>query len=320
MKGLQNWIIFSTFVREKVNSDMTPQEAVEKLAQQDLKVTSELEIRKLYEIITDLPAIIATIPLDLIITRVRPGRHMSLKDLTYPPVSVCKKMQRSSLAGESAFYASLPDDQHHLENGRALGLSETSTLARQGKESLGREFLTVSQWVTKKPLRVISFMTDKTFVNTKNRSKHIKELTKYFAEQYHSLTDVQKEVIRIIDEDFCKVVKDGNVHEYKRTAILAHDMIYDSEYNLDGIVYAPVQMEGQLGINVMLKPASVDEKLELYRVIHCSYYKNGEQSLMMIDKGYDNNGHLLSKIPLEEDIICQKIGIQRIKDLPVVKH
>lgn len=299
---------------------MTKKEAVVQLAQLDLKTTSVLEIRKLYETITDLPAIIATIPADMIITRVRPGRHTAKKDLTYPPISVCKKIQRSSLAGESAFYASLPDDQHHLENGRALGLSETSTLARQGKVSVGREYLTVSQWVTKQPLRVISFMTDNTFANTKNRSKHIKELTKYFAEQYHLLTDVQKEVIQIIDEDFCKVVKDGNVHEYKRTAILSHDMLYDSEYNLDGIVYAPVQMEGQLGINVMLKPASVDDKLELYRVIHCSYYKNGEQSLMMIDKGYDKYGHLLSKIPLEEEIICQKIGIQRIKDLPIVKH
>lgn len=299
---------------------MTPEEAVEQLGQLDLRTTPITEIRKLYEIIADLPAIIATIPADMIITRVRPGRHMALKDLTYPPVSVCKKMQRSSLAGESAFYASLPDDQHHLENGRALGLSETSTLARQAKESVGREYLTVSQWVTKQPLRVISFMTDKTFANTKNRSKHIKELTKYFAQQYHLLTDVQKEVIRIIDEDFCKVVKDGNIHEYKRTAILSHDMLYDSEYNLDGIVYAPVQMEGQLGINVMLKPTSVDEKLELYRVIHCSYYKNGEQSLMMIDKGYDKNGHLLSKIPLEEEEICRRIGIRRIKDLPIVRH
>lgn len=299
---------------------MTPQEAVEQLGQLDLRTTPIMEIRKLYEIIADLPAIIATIPADMIITRVRQGRHMALKDLTYPPVSVCKKMQRSSLAGESAFYASLPDDQHHLENGRALGLSETSTLARQGKESVGREYLTVSQWVTKQPLRVISFMTDKTFANTKNRSKHIKELTKYFAQQYHLLTDVQKEVIRIIDEDFCKVVKDGNIHEYKRTAILSHDMLYDSEYNLDGIVYAPVQMEGQLGINVMLKPTSVDEKLELYRVIHCSYYKNGEQSLMMIDKGYDKHGHLLSKIPLEEEEICRRIGIRRIKDLPIIKH
>lgn len=299
---------------------MTLQEAVEQLGQLDLRTTPIMEIRKLYEIIEDLPAIIATIPSDMIITRVRPGRHMALKDLTYPPVSVCKKMQRSSLAGESAFYASLPDDQHHLENGRALGLSETSTLARQGKESVGREYLTVSQWVTKQPLRVISFMTDKTFANTKNRSKHIKELTKFFAQQYQMLTDAQKEVIRIIDEDFCKVVKDGNIHEYKRTAILSHDMLYDSEYNLDGIVYAPVQMEGQLGINVMLKPTSVDEKLELYRVIHCSYYKNGEQSLMMIDKGYDKNGHLLSKIPLEEEEICRRIGIRRIKDLPIIKH
>ncbi len=299
---------------------MTLQEAVEQLGQLDLRTTPIMEIRKLYEIIEDLPAIIATIPSDMIITRVRPGRHMALKDLTYPPVSVCKKMQRSSLAGESAFYASLPDDQHHLENGRALGLSETSTLARKGKESVGREYLTVSQWVTKQPLRVISFMTDKTFANTKNRSTHIKELTKFFAQQYQMLTDAQKEVIRIIDEDFCKVVKDGNIHEYKRTAILSHDMLYDSEYNLDGIVYAPVQMEGQLGINVMLKPTSVDEKLELYRVIHCSYYKNGEQSLMMIDKGYDKNGHLLSKIPLEEEEICRRIGIRRIKDLPIIKH
>lgn len=62
-------------------------------------------------------------------------------------------------------------------------------------------------------------------------------------------------MIRIIDEDFCKVAKED--YEYKRTAILAHDMLYDSQYDLDAIVYAPVHMEGRFGINVMIKPLAL---------------------------------------------------------------
>lgn len=299
---------------------MTPKEAVEQLAQLDLKTTSELEIRKLYEVIEYLPAMIVTIPSDLIITRVRMGHHLGRTELSYPPVSVCKKMQRSSLAGESAFYASLSDSHNHLEHSRAIGLSECSSLAREGKDSKGREYVTVSQWINKKPLRVISFMTDSTFALVENRSKFIESIAEAFKESYNRYTDVQKNVIRIIDEDFCKTVEDGCNYEYKRTAILAHDMIYDSEYNLDGIVYAPVHMEGRFGINLMLKPTSVDEKLELYKVAHGGYYKNAGESLLTIDKIYDSRGHLLKNIPNDEGEICRRVGIGCIKELEVVKY
>ena len=131
---------------------------------------------------------------------------------------------------------------------------------------------------------------------------------------------MQKEVIRIIDEDFCRTVVDGCNYEYKRTAVLAHDMLYDSQYDLDGIIYAPVHMEGRFGINLMLKPACVDEKLELYKVAHGSYYKNAEESLMTIDKIYDSHGHLLKKIPIDENEICRRVGIESIKELASVKH
>lgn len=299
---------------------MTPQEAVEQLGQLDLRTTPITEIRKLYEIIADLPAIIATIPADVVITRVRMGRHLGQSELSYPPVSVCKKMQRSSLERESAFYASLSDDCKHLEHSRAIGLSECSLLAREGKKSRGREFLTVSQWINKKPLRVISFITDRTFALVENRSKFIETIAEAFKDGYNRYTDVQKEVIRIIDEDFCRMVVDGCNYEYKRTAILAHDMLYDSPYDLDGIIYAPVHMEGRFGINVMLKPTSVDEKLELYKVAYGSYYKNAEDSLMTIDKIYDSRRHLLKNIQIDEDEICRRIGVGSVKELPVVKY
>ena len=115
-------------------------------------------------------------------------------------------------------------------------------------------------------------------------------------------------------------VKDQCEYEYKRTAILTHDMLYDSQYNLDAIAYAPVQMEGRFGINIMLKPTSVDTKLELYRVLHCSFYKNKDTSLMLIDKGYDNNLDLIKEIPIDEKEICWRLGIHNIKELPEVYY
>lgn len=297
---------------------MTPIEAVRHLAEMDLKQVSVFDIRRMFEIIEDLPAITATIQADTIISRVRMGYHLQKNELKYPPVSLCRKIQRASLPGESAFYACLSDSQQHLEHERAIGLSECSTLAREGILSVGREHMTISQWHIKKPLHVISFVTDKTFATVEQRSKHICILSDAFNETYHTLTDVQKEVIRIIDEDFCKVAKED--YEYKRTAILAHDMLYDSQYDLDAIVYAPVHMEGRFGINVMIKPTSVDDKLELYRVLHCSYYKNKDQGLMLIDKGYDKNGHLIARMPTDENEVCQRIGIHSIRELPIIHY
>lgn len=66
------------------------------------------------------------------------------------------------------FYGVISDDQAHLENARAISISECSKLTREGKESIGREKFTLSYWEVIKPLRVVSFIADSTFPEVQN--------------------------------------------------------------------------------------------------------------------------------------------------------
>lgn len=301
---------------------MSKQEALEKLRSLELKHSTYEEVSSLFSILEDIPAVVITLPEgSKIITRTRMGRGFNTStELSYCPKSKCYNLQRATLPNETAFYGCLVDDESHLENGRILGLYECSHLAQQGIGSIGREYITASQWEIIKPLKVISFINDKTFSETNNRSKIIN----FFVTQYKMGHTNDKPIIHEIGDfltsEFCKKVERGCNYEYLITATVIHDLLYSSEHNFDAVAYPSVPAEGQLGINIAIKPSAADAKLALYRVIEQTFFKNKGQSILRIDKGFNNHMHILSGQQYGDDVVCAQLGIHSIKELPVIKY
>lgn len=315
-------INFCTFAAIIKGFLMNKQEALEKLKNLDLKYSTKEEVSMLFSTLEDIPAVVITLPEESkIITRTRMGRGFyTSTELSYCPVSKCGNIQRATLPNETAFYGCLADDEKHLENGRILGIYECSRLAQQGIKSIGREYITASQWEILRPLKVLSFINDKTFPETNNRSKIINLFVKQYKSGHVNDSPLIHETGDFLTSEFCKKVDKDCNYEYLITATVIHDLLYSPEHNFDAVAYPSVPAEGQLGINIAIKPSAADTKLSLYRVIDQSFFKYKDKSILRIDKGFDNQRHMLSGQQYGDDIVCGQLGIHSIKELPIIKY
>lgn len=119
----------------------------------------------------DFAIVVNSISKNTVILRCRTGVGYRTKaELTYCPAHLCKHFNRASMPGNTMFYGVISDNQDAQENARFLCAAECSSLARIGKESIGREYMTLSFWRVISPLNVISFVTEDTFSNVNNNS------------------------------------------------------------------------------------------------------------------------------------------------------
>lgn len=282
------------------------------------------ELRTLLYGADGVPGVAVTLNRGNVLHRTRMGRgYKSVKELTYRSADANTQMMRATLPGETAFYCCLSDDPYRFEMVRMVCLSECSALARAGKASYGREQLTTSQWLLKDNIRVLSFVTDETFPDSKDN-----KMLNMFREQYAStksrLTSKQIDLIRLINQEFTKVVPNGENEEYLLTAYLVHEALYTlvdiTGNHFDAVVYPSVQTEGRWGLDMALRPDVADRNLQLVKFGIQTFYKNGENSLLAVDSVWDHNFHKIGGPQANEDEICKRLKLKSIKQLPVVKH
>lgn len=271
-----------------------------------------------------IPGVAVTLNKGNVLHRTRMGSgYKSAKELSYRSAYANTKMMRATLPRETAFYCCVSDDPHLFEKVRLVCLSECSSLARAGKESYGRERLTTSQWMLKNSIRVLSFVTDETFKDCKEN-----KMLNMFREQYAStksrLTPEQIDLIHLINQEFTKVVPEGENEEYILTAYLVHEALYAlmdvTGRHFDAVVYPSVQTEGRWGLDLALRPDVADNKLQLMKVGVQTFYKNGENSLLAVDSVWDYNFHKIGGPQATEDEICKQLKLDSVRQLPVVKH
>lgn len=272
---------------------------------------------------SDIPATKATLLAGTTITRARPGRGFSQPyQLTYRPANKCSNFQRATLPCETAFYGCIAEDQRHNEGARAICVAESATLSRMGKDSIGREYIAIGLWTITKPLSVISFVTDETYPEVKNR--HLEMFRREYTKRKKYYTPQQIEFSCFLNQEFSKVVNPDENYKYKITAQICHDAFYVLEDNIgqhfDAIVYPSVQMGGQAGLDIAIRPDVADEVLQLSNIIETSFFKKGEQSILRIDRGYDARHHLLSAKQFGDDIVCRELQINNLQDLPIIRH
>lgn len=279
------------------------------------------DVSKLLCSIGEIPATKVVLMPNTIFSRFRMGNgYFSVLSLTYRNAKYCTSMQRATLPNETAFYCCVSADKKHLENTRYIGLFECSKLAKD-INAKGREFITESRWINKEPLNALSFVTDKTFPKVKDNVL-LNELRKQYIRNKKNLSEEQFRLSNIINHEFTKHVEDSC--EYLISASVAHDIFYKFEslngIGFDAIIYPSVPIEGKGGLNVIIRPDVVDRCLLFTLRVELSYFKNKEESLLKIDRIYNNNCKLLQKLNYDENELCSKLNISSIKELPVVRH
>lgn len=271
---------------------------------------------QIIDIITDCPvAIVPYIIKGAYILRARRGKGFKEQsEMTYCPTRFCTGYQRASLPGKTMFYGVISDDQNHQENARAVCASECSTLCAEGMESIGREFFTLSYWNIKEPLKVFSLITDTTYPNVQD-NKLLNFMRDNFLKVHKDSSDYEIKLAQFISDDFSKRIIDNK--EYMLSATLTTEIINDMGF--DGVVYPSVKLSGQCGLNIALKPSSVDSKLEFTHVVDQVLYKNKDHSTYRVEsiteKGKDTKIHF----QFPDEVILELLGINSIEDLPIIE-
>lgn len=249
------------------------------------------------------------------ILRARKGKGFKYQhEMTYCPAQYCTGYQRASLPGNTMFYGVISDDQKHQENARALCACECSMLCKEGKESIGREYFTLSYWIIKEPLKVFSLITDKSFPNVQD-NQLLNMMRNMFLSVHKSRSEEEINLAHLISDDFSKPVY--NDKEYMISATLTTEIIADMGF--DGVVYPSVRMSGQGGLNIALTPSSSDSKLKFERVVDQVLYKNRDHLICRIESITENGQGTKMFYQFPDELIVKQLGINSLEDLPIVE-
>lgn len=288
-------------------------DTLEELKRLDFSKSSPSHI---IDIITDSPvAIVPYIIKGAYILRARRGKGFKKRsEMTYCPAQFCTGYQRASLPGETMFYGVISDDQNHQENARAVCASECSTLCAEGMESIGREFFSLSYWKIREPLKVFSLITDTTFSNVQD-NKLLNLMRDNYLKIHKDSSDYEKKLAHFISDDFSKRVVDDK--DYMFSATLTTEIINDMGF--DGVVYPSVRLSGRCGLNIALKPSSVDSKLEYTQVVDQVLYKHKNHSIYRVESETKKGKETKIHFQFPDEVITNKLGINSIEDLPIIE-
>ena len=290
---------------------------IHKLSSIDYNNDSQTEMIRKLLLQLRIPVVRSIAQQGYTITRARRGRgYKSVKDMGYKPAIFCTEYQRASLPYKSVFYGILSDDENHLENARAIGVSECSLLANNGKQSIGREYIANSQWMITENIDVVCIVSANSYNDVYN-NKLLENIKQNFLNSF-SEDDEALFVADYLEREFSKQVANDHSNEYKISAILA-DLLLNS-YKFEAVAYPSVKLGGQVGLNLAIRADIADSKLKLINIADQCYYKKAEYGLVEIETIYDvvNDKVIKPKQFLTEIELCQKLGIKALDMLPLI--
>lgn len=288
---------------------------IQRLRSIDLNDDSRTE--DIRELLSQLryPIILSNAVVGSFVTRARRGHgYRNKKDMSYRPSSLCKTYQRASLPNHTVFYGILSDDERHLENARAIGISECSVLADEGINSSGREYIATSQWIITTDITVACIISANSYKDVHN-NRLLETLRQSFINK-HQENDEALFVSDFVVNEFSKRVPSGHDNDYKISALFT-DMLF--RHGFEAVAYPPVKLGGQAGLNIAIRPDVADSKLRLMKIADQCYYKNAGHGTIRIESIYDViNQSEHPGLQQSDSDLCRYLGIQSIYDLPLI--
>lgn len=262
------------------------------------------------------PIILSNAEAGSYVTRARRGKgYRDKQDMSYKPSSLCKTYQRATLPNQTVFYGIISDDERHLENARAIGVSECSVLADNGYNSIGREYISVSQWVITENIVVACIVSANSFKDVHN-NRLLENLRQNFINK-HNDDEEALFVSDFIVEEYSKKVVSGHDNEYKISAIFADMLLYEAGF--EAVAYPSVKLGGQAGLNIAIRPDVADSKLTLLNIADQCFYKNAGHGTIRLESIYDViRKYERPAFQQSDSDLCRYLGILSIDDLPLI--
>jgi hypothetical protein len=220
----------------------------------------------------------------VIITTLHPGKRIirarisekasfdSVSKLSFKPQEYNLEYQRASTPNNTMFYGSIVPEisgTQEPETARITIIFELSEFVRNAK-SIGEQDITFSAWDVIENIELVSLIHHKNFERTTKLSI---ELQTIFNEQIKlnpELKTPSLEISEYLANQFAKLP----INKHSDYLISAAYSEIISEL-FDGVLYPSVRLAGE-GINIAIKPDTVDNKLKFIGSSECTIYKNGK--------------------------------------------
>ena len=241
---------------------MTLTDIISQLSLTTLENSSECEriIQRLVDAVFPLVWLHHPLEAGTIISRCRKDpSSLEKESFSYKSVEKVQDFQRASIPHETVFYGAVGD--RALEDGDFIAMLETSKLHREGK-TIGKEEIYVSNWKVKQNIDMAIICHPNVYANA-NPTGAVKAMQNNYRRRLlnypcQALLPEFDKLVKFVSCQFAKKVKDGDNHQYMISAFFAHNSLETEA----GIIYPSVQVNGQLGFNVALRPDIVDDYLD----------------------------------------------------------
>lgn len=252
---------------------MEHKDIIQTLQKLDLKTTSIEDVRENLRLLEKFGVMITTLHPGKKIIRARLSESKpfdKISALSYKPQEFNSTFQRASTPYKTMFYGSIVPEilgENEPSTARMTILFEVSEFVRD-IDTIGELDITFSAWEVIENIDLISVIHHRNFERPTKLSIELQK-------EFESLMNAHPE-LKIPSLEIC----DYLASEFAKSTITDHsDYTISATYseiiseNYDGILYPSVRLAGE-GINIALKPETVDTKLKFIGATECRIYKN----------------------------------------------
>ena len=298
---------------------MNVEATLDKLRALDLSKYPYYKAKELFRDLGQVGFVINTLHSMKVITRARSGcGYTNKSDLSYKPQKYNNKCQRASTPNNTMFYGTIAKDGCPIDETRLIAASECSSLLRGGINTSGIEKITFGRWQVIKDIDLVSVVHKDIFADVENNAL-LKELHIGYEEFIKKFPDIEEKnnlIAKFFAEEYSKE-NITNDYDYFLSAVFSEFVAYDLGY--DGVMYPSVQVGGQIGFNVAIKPDAVDNKMRLDIIGESTLYKNKDKSINITDKISSMETWIyldsISSSQMDNDEILSKLGISSFDEL-----
>ena len=237
------------------------------------------KIDKLFSEIGEIPYMLTDYEPGRIIHRARPVNDdkvvNTVNELSYKPQENNNTYQRASTPDMTMFYGAIipPElETEYIDNERVTSAMESVSFLRNPKLD-GEQRLLYGKWRVKQSISMITVLFTR-YRNSKN--KWLKRMSEEFYKNISSYSYKEqkrfKQINNFFSDEFSKFVGENEDYKYLVSALFS---LKCTQNGYDGVIYPSMRTMG-LGINIALKPSTVDEKMELISVLDCKVFKKNK--------------------------------------------
>jgi hypothetical protein len=284
---------------------MKHREIIQTLNQLDLNSCSANDVRNNLRQLGGFGVMITTLHKGKKIIRARISEQMpfeNISELSYKPQKFNTTYQRASTPLETMFYGSIIPEilgKSEPQTARITVAFELSEFLRD-VNTVGEQDIVFSAWTIEEDIQLVTLIHHKDFERPTELSIQLQAEFEQFAKSNPEQKNSTIEISEFLGNEYAKLPIEKHT-DYMHSAI--YSQLVTEKF--DGVIYPSVRMAGE-GINVAIKPETVDDKLKFLGASECTIYKNKKAVFIGNNTQTTVSGNKIEFLPIQKKYLVTK--------------